>query len=109
MSEPKARSSLDSAQARWDLTDRLWANFPFAAVRSERHESYEGESQAFCMALLTRKPLALSLDLDSLSGNIARDFIFEVAGWVVEIHLERTGLRIAMVTQINRLTQVDGP
>ena len=50
-----------------------------------------------------------SLDLNPLPGNIPRDFVLEVAGRVIEVQLERSGLRIPVVAQIDRLTQVDGP
>jgi len=52
---------------------------------------------------------ALSLDLDPVSGDTPRDFRYEVPGGIVEIQLERTRLLSTVVTEMNRLTQVDRP
>src|SRR5215471_21336481 len=78
-----------------------------AEGRPERHKSEQTKSHAACVALLVSVP-ALSLNLNPLPGDPPRDFRFEVAGRVVEIQLKRPGLHIAVVTQINGLTQVDG-
>src|ERR1035437_6239230 len=51
----------------------------------------------------------VSLYLDALSGKSPRNFRYEVPRGVVEIQFERTSLHRALVTQMNRLTQLDGP
>ena len=79
-----------------------------AEGRPERHKSEQTKSHAACVALLVSVP-ALSLNLNPLPGDTPRDFILKVAGRVVEIQLERSGLRSAVVTQMNRLIQADGP
>src|SRR5215831_2130638 len=50
-----------------------------------------------------------SLYFDSLPYDTSRDLSLEVSVGVVEIQLERTGLYIAVVSQIDGLTQMNGP
>ena len=80
---------------------------PLRHPKSNEFEKPQG--RAAVAALLRRAQHLGSLNRNAFSRDVAGYLELEVAGGVVEIQGEGTGVRIAAVPQSERFTEVDGP
>jgi len=79
------------------------------ALSPNQHSRQSGERDKEAYAAPPVGMLRGSLDVNALSGDIPCNFRDEIARRVIDIQFERTGLPVAVLSQTDRLTQVNRP